>query len=399
MEKEVIVFGTAEEGALEQAKNCLDQADKFVLMADNHKGYNMPIGGVAAYKNHVSPAGVGFDIGCGNKAIKLSLKYDDIKDNLNPIAQAIAKNISFGVGRINMTPVDTSFFQDRRFSDIPFLYSNPVMIDKAKQQLGTVGSGNHYVDLFKDEDGYIWIGVHFGSRGFGHAIATEFITRAGGSANDNMDDAPALLEIDTKDCEEYFKCMELAGEYAYLGRDWVCDCVKKIIGGDTVEVLEEVHNHHNFVWYEEHDDEHYYVVRKGATPAFPGQTGFIGASMGENAVIIEGVESEASKKALYSTVHGAGRVMSRTKAAGKNKWVDGVPIRDGSGVVNFDDVKKSMQDKGIILIGGGADEAPEVYKRLPDVLKEHEGTIKILHTLEPLIVVMAGENEFDPYKD
>lgn len=398
MEKEVIVFGTAEEGALEQANVCLEDADKFILMADNHKGYNMPIGGVAAYKNHISPAGVGFDIACGNKAVKLDLKYDDVKDRLQEIAEAIPRFISFGVGRVNKEQIESDLFRDSRWNNIAFFVNNTQLVNKAFAQLGTVGSGNHYIDIFKDEDDYIWIGVHFGSRGLGHAIASEFITRAGGSPNDNMDLAPALLEADTPDFEEYLKCMELAGEYAYAGRDWVVQKVADLIMLE-VPFLEEIHNHHNFAWYEEHDGENYYVVRKGATPAFPGQKGFIGGSMGEDAVIIEGVESEASKKALYSTVHGAGRVMSRTKAAGKNKWIDGVPVRDNSGVVDFDTVKKAIQDKGIILIGGGADEAPEVYKRLPEVLEAHQDTIKILHTLTPLVVVMAGADEYDPYKD
>jgi tRNA-splicing ligase RtcB len=203
--------------------------------------------------------------------------------------------------------------------------------------------------------------------------------------------------------------MNLAGKYAYMGRDWVCQTVADIIKG---KIIEEIHNHHNFAWKEIHNSEEYWVVRKGATPAFPGQLGFVGSSMGDNSVIIEGVESEISKEAFYSTVHGAGRIMSRTLAAGKKKKVTVTRTRpDGTtyefkewqtvskGLVDFEAVQKRIYSNGTILRGAGADEAPEVYKKLPEVLKAHEGTIKIIHTLTPLIVVMAGGDEFDPYKD
>jgi tRNA-splicing ligase RtcB len=163
-----------------------------------------------------------------------------------------------------------------------------------------------------------------------------------------------------------------------------------------------VHNHHNFAWKEEHDGRELVVVRKGATPAFPGQRGFIGGSMGDDAVIVEGArdgDSAAQRRSLFSTVHGAGRVMSRTQARGKTKgW--GAKARIVSpGLVSWDMVKAWIGPKGVILRGGGLDEAPHAYRRLPDVLAAQGDTIRVLHTLRPVIVVMAGENEFDPYKD
>ena len=115
---------------------------------------------------------------------------------------------------------------------------------------------------------------------------------------------------------EYIELMRLAGQYAYAGRDWVCTRVAELLGAN---ILEEIHNHHNFAWREEHNGQEYWVVRKGATPAFPGQTGFVGGSMGEDAVIVRGVDTVESRAALYSTVHGAGRVMGRMKARGKWK--------------------------------------------------------------------------------
>lgn len=403
----IIKFGDVDEGALKQAENCLGEAVAIALMADNHKGYGMPVGGVAVYKDKISPAGVGFDIACGNKAVRLDVKYEDIKDRLPQIAQEIWDALSFGVGRKNETPFEHPLFESELW-DIDFHKENPGIKATARNQLGTIGSGNHYVDVFKDENDDIWVGVHFGSRGLGHKTASHFMQLAGDNTN-IMDETPHCLSTDSKDGQDYLKAMELAGMYAYAGRDWVCLTVANIVGGIIVE---EIHNHHNFAWKETHNGEEYWVVRKGATPAFPKQKGFVGSSMGDNSVIIEGVDSERSKEAYYSTVHGAGRVMSRTQATGKKKKVVTLRTRpDGTtyefkefkivekGRVDFDKVKQTIKDNDIILIGAGADEAPEVYKKLPEVLSAHEGTIKVLHTLKPLIVCMAGENEFDPYKD
>jgi tRNA-splicing ligase RtcB len=190
--------------------------------------------------------------------------------------------------------------------------------------------------------------------------------------------------------------MTLAGRYAYAGREAVArHVVRGILGAKAIE---EVHNHHNFAWREEHEGERYWVVRKGATPAFPGQKGFVGGSMGDDAVIIEGVDSPASREALFSTVHGAGRIMSRTAAKGKFVKVDGKRIRK-EGLVRHDEMMKWIADKNVVLRGGDLDEAPQAYRRLPDVLAAHEGTIRILHTLKPLGVAMAGKDIVDPYKD
>lgn len=402
--KEILKFGTPEQGAIEQAENCLHEAVAFALMGDNHKGYGMPVGGVAVYKDKICPAGVGFDIACGNKAVKLDVKYSDVKDRLPLIAQDIWERISFGIGQKNDTRVEHELFDDPLWESMQLLKD---LKTKAKAQLGTIGSGNHYIDVFKDEEDFIWVGVHFGSRGLGHTIASHFMKLAGDNVN-IMDETPHTLDVNSEDGQNYIKAMNIAGRYAYAGRDWVCETVAKIIGGN---IIDEVHNHHNFAWLEKHDGVTYWVVRKGATPAFPEQRGFVGSNMEDNSVILKGVDSELSKKAFYSTMHGAGRVMSRTQALGKKrkeivkrKKPDGTEYdftewKTEGGLVDFESVKKRVTDKGIILLGAGADEAPEVYKKLADVLKDHEGTVEVLHTLSPLIVCMAGKEEFDPYKD
>ena len=193
----------------------------------------------------------------------------------------------------------------------------------ARQQLGTVGSGNHYVDLLEDAEGHVWIGVHFGSRGFGHRTATGFMRIAAGRPvgrrpRRRRDGRASLFCClwTPPSGQDYFEAMTIAGEYAYAGREAVVERVRAILGAS---VTDSVHNHHNFAWREAHDGESRVVVRKGATPAFPGQRGFVGGSMGDASVILEGVDSSASRAALYSTVHGAGRVMSRTQAAGRRQ--------------------------------------------------------------------------------
>lgn len=382
------VWGEAEEGALAQIKNCARTADAVALMADNHKGYAVPIGGVLAYYEHISPSGVGFDIACGNKAVLLDIPAAEVRKNIRRIMDTIWNNLSFGIGRKNNTRVDHPLFDDPAWK-LRAVASHKEM---AHNQLGTIGSGNHYVDLLEDELGRTWVGVHFGSRGLGHKTATFFL-EAGG-AQDGMDVDPLILSFRSSLGEDYLTCMELAGRYAYAGRDWVCGEVARLL---KAKILDEVHNHHNFAWRENHNGCDMWVIRKGATPAFPGQRGFVGGSMGDISVILEGVDSEESKAALYSTVHGAGRVMSRTAARGKINRKTGEVISPGA--VSREMMLSWVHDQHVELRGAGTDELPHCYKRLPEVLKHHGATVRILHTLKPIGVAMAGENEFDPYKD
>jgi tRNA-splicing ligase RtcB len=388
------IFGRHDERTLAQMDRCMQVGSVAggVLCADGHLGYAHPIGGVIAYEDHVSISGVGFDIGCGNLAARLDVKKSEIEDRVGTIARDIAGNVSFGLGRTNTEKVEHPLFDDEEAWNAAAVQDLKVM---ARGQLGTVGSGNHYVDLFEDEAGFVWIGVHFGSRGLGHKSATKYLKQAGG--RDGMDVEPALVRADTELGKRYLAAMELAGSYAYAGREWVVDKVRSILGANSTEA---VHNHHNYAWREEHAGRKLWVVRKGATPAFPGQRGFVGGSMGDDAVILEGIDSEKSREALYSTIHGAGRVMSRTEARGRFQRdpATGKKIRM-PGRVRHDEMLAWLRQKGVLLVGGGLDEAPQAYRRLPEVLAEHEGTVRVLHTLRPFAVIMAGEKEFDPYKD
>lgn len=294
----------------------------------------------------------------------------------------------------------------------------------------TVGGGNHYVDVFVDEEGYVWVGVHFGSRGLGHNIAMGFNALAGGyNWGERVAEREGLLSLQSILGQDYWELMHLAGDYAYAGREWVANTVVKILGGKQVDL---VHNNHNFAWREKHyivDDDYtdeVIVVRKGATPAFPGQRGFIGGSMGDDAVIVEGAldggrlspfvmkeglddypepVGRVQERAMYSTVHGAGRVMSRTEAKGKRNRKTGELKLDADGnAVKPPKITEQMMDewlkeRGVIRRGGEVDEAPQAYRRLPDVLAAQGNTVNVLHTLKPVIVVMAGSDVFDPYRD
>ncbi len=390
-------FGPVDERALKQLQNCTKQAEFAVLCADHHPGYSQPIGGAVAYKDHISPSGVGYDIACGNKAVMTDAHLGDI--NISKVMDDIARLIGFGVGRPNPEPVDHEVFD--KIANAEFAPQRQ-LVDMTRAQLGTVGSGNHYVDIFADEKDRIWIGVHFGSRGFGHKTASGFLALAKGKKFDErapegeMDSPPVLFETSSALGQDYIAAMHLAGDYAYAGRDVVCNKVLEILGA---KALDSIHNHHNFAWRETHFGEDVWVVRKGCTPAFPGQKGFVGANMGSVSVILQGVDSEASKEGLYSTVHGAGRIMSRTQAAGKMKWIQGKPTRVSTGLIDWGKTQSELRKLKVELRGGGADEAPGVYKKLDEVLEYHEGTIKILHRLRPLGVAMAGVEVHDPYKD
>jgi tRNA-splicing ligase RtcB (3'-phosphate/5'-hydroxy nucleic acid ligase) len=388
------VWGGVDDKTLNQIRRTRDTgAARVALTADNHLGYGVPIGGVAAYKDAISPTGVGFDIACGNKAMLTDMAGTELRKNIKTIMDDIWKTISFGVGRKNEEQVDHALFESLDWKVNRTVWN---LKQKAQQQLGTVGSGNHYVDLFTDEYDRVWIGVHFGSRGFGHGVATHFLKELG--AVDGMEVDPVVVSLHTALGQDYLTAMNLAGEYAYAGRDWVVDRVRRILGA---EAIKEVHNHHNFAWPEEHDGEGYMVVRKGATPAFPGQLGFVGGTMTEPAVILSGVDSAENRLGLYSTVHGAGRVMGRMEAKGVIKTNKQTGEKR---VVREPKVTQEMMDSavaaaGIELRGAGVDESPFVYKRLPDVLAAHSASVIVHHYLKPVGVAMAGRNEFDPYKD
>src|ERR687897_2797378 len=296
-------FGPVDERSLAQLERCMEAGDaEFgVLCADHHPGYSQPIGGGIAYEGYVSPSGVGYDIGCGNKAARtdLALRDLDALGGVPAIMGEITRRISFGMGVPAQERTDHPVLDAIRAADFA---PQRKLSQLAESQLGTVGSGNHYVNLMADEDDRVWVGVHFGSRGFGHKTASGFLALAQGLAFEGrapegaMDSPPVLFEVGSELGESYVAAMQLAGDYAYAGRDIVVDKVLEILGAESTH---EVHNHHNFAWREEHFDTDVWVVRKGCTPAFPGQEGFVGATMGEPSVLLRGTESAEATESLY----------------------------------------------------------------------------------------------------
>lgn len=374
----LMILGDHEHGTLQQMRNCMTIGNVVagVVCADGHLGYAQPVGGVVAYEGQISISGVGFDIGCGNMAVKLDVPYADIKDRVIDITREIAKTVSFGVGRTNDERVEHALFDDSE------AWKASDMADyrgKAIGQLGTVGSGNHYVDLMEDETGHVWIGVHFGSRGLGHTSATKYLKAAGGK--DGINVPPTVVDERSEIGMRYIAAMELAGRYAYAGREWVVERVRRIVGGT---VLDSVHNHHNYAWREDHAGRRLWVVRKGATPAFPGQRGFVGGSMGDDAVILEGLDTEEARSALHSTVHGAGRVFGRKEA--KRRFAR-------------QEMEDWLRTRGVTLLGADLDESPMAYRRLDAVLSHHAASTRVVQRLRPFSVVMAGSGEVDPFKD
>lgn len=395
----ITTFGDVDEATMSQARTCAETGDvhSVALMADNHKGYAVPIGGVVAYRDQISPSGVGFDIACGVKAVKTNLTYNP--HSLAPkweraeILREIKDSIAFGIGRqSNLDKDAVSVMESTLWKRVPREVS--ALKQMAFDQLGSVGSGNHYIDLLTDDEGTLWVACHFGSRGFGHKIATHFLKAC--NAKDGMDVPPAIIDGETQPdlFDAYINSMKLAGEYAYAGRDLVIAKVLDILGAES---LDEIHNHHNFAWSETHDDELLWVVRKGATPAAPGQRGFVGGSMGDIAAVVVGTDTETARTTTRSTVHGAGRTMSRTAAKGKYHRKTGVLITPGRVDQGEHDAHMAAWD--VVVLGGELDESPFAYRSLQSVLDAQGDSIEVETKLRPIAVAMAGGDEFDPYKD
>jgi tRNA-splicing ligase RtcB len=400
----ITVFGEADTDTMQQIERCAadPRAVGAALMADNHKGYSMPIGGVVAYRNAVSPSGAGYDIGCGLRAVRTNLMADDVRPSMSRILDVLEQTLVFGIGQTSKRRYPHELFDDPVWKDVPYL-SNLKKL--AHEQLGTIGSGNHFVDLLEDEQGRLWVVCHFGSRGLGHKIASGYLALGAGRSfgdrtPDGMDIPPTVFDLGDWLGDSYLASMELAGRYAYAGRAIVAQQVLDVLGAHAVDWVE---NHHNYIWRENLNGEEAMVVRKGATPNQPGQRSVVGGSMGDITVILEGIDSDENQRALQSTIHGAGRVMSRTQAAGRTRWRrhKGKRIKEvvKPGKISREMMLEWLKREGVQLRGGGTDESPHVYRRLPDVLACHHGSVRVLHRLKPMGVLMAGEDVPDPYRD
>jgi tRNA-splicing ligase RtcB len=357
-----------EEGALAQAKDLANLKFSFkhiAIMPDSHFGYGMPVGGVMATEQVIVPNAVGVDIGCGMVAMKSDIKVEDMtQDELKRIMGEIRKVIPLGFNHQKEKQEWEGF---NRAPDIPIIQKE---LENAKYQLGTLGGGNHFIEIQKGDDGYVWLMIHSGSRNFGLQTATEYHNKATKMCEKWAADIPnsdlSFLPMDSPEGQEYFKAMNYALEFAFANRKLMMDRVVEIVGKE--HFLEDLINiHHNYAAMENHFGKNVLVHRKGATKATSGLTGIIPGSMGAPSYITEGLGNEES---FMSSSHGAGRRMGRKVAI---KTLDLKTEQDSMG----DILGKPRSAKNL-------DEAPGAYKPIDVVMANQTDLVKIKTKLEPM---------------
>jgi tRNA-splicing ligase RtcB (3'-phosphate/5'-hydroxy nucleic acid ligase) len=373
-----------EEGAVTQ----MDIAMKLpvtvagALMPDAHQGYGLPIGGVLATDNTVIPYGVGVDIGCRMCLSIYDIPSDDLKVNPNKYKRELIANTKFGAGQSwsGKQRAEHPVLEKPEFNATPLLRG---LRQKAAEQLGTSGGGNHFVEwgeieVFEDDPQlnlkagkYLALLSHSGSRGFGATIAAHYTKLA----KEHCKLPPearnlAFLGLDSEEGQEYWLSMTLAGDYASACHEVIHQRLTNAIGG---HLLARVENHHNFAWKEIHNGKEVIVHRKGATPAGKGVLGIIPGSMTAPGFLVRGKGDETS---INSASHGAGRQMSRT-AAIKN--------------ISRAEMKAILEEKGVMLIGAGLDEAPMAYKDINMVMAAQTDLVEVLAKFTPKIVRMADD--------
>jgi tRNA-splicing ligase RtcB len=382
------IWGThLEPEALQQLKNAcsLPVAVAGALMPDAHVGYGLPIGGVLATRDAVIPYAVGVDIACRMKMSVLDLPLAALSDDQPRLTRAIERETRFGIG---------ATFRDRRRHDVMDADWSVTSItarlkDRAWTQLGTSGSGNHFVEFGEltvmnegtglPEGRYLALLSHSGSRGTGAQIAQHYSTLA---RQLRPELPPALkhlawLDLSSAAGQEYWAAMELMGRYAAANHALIHAHVARALGA---EVLLDLENHHNFAWRERHrlpDGSVRTVIvhRKGATPAGAGVVGIIPGSMGTPGYVVRGRGEAAS---LESAAHGAGRRMSRTKAKQTFTW---------------EATRAFLRERGVTLISAGLDEVPMAYKDIDEVMAAQRDLVEPLARFEPRLVKMAPAGE------
>lgn len=350
------------------------------LMPDAHVGYGLPIGGVLAVENAVVPYAVGVDIACRMKLSVLDTPPATLRDRFNLYKEALEGGTRFGVGSEHERPQDHAVM-DQDWSVTRITREKK---DIAWKQLGTSGSGNHFVefgvltladkadDLGLEAGEYVALLSHSGSRGAGAAVCSTYSAIARARLSRKYEDLCYLawLPMDSEAGQEYWAAMNLMGDYAAANHDVIHRLVSKLLGA---KILAGVENHHNFAWRETHGGKEVIVHRKGATPAGKGVLGVIPGSMATPAFVVRGKGNDES---LYSASHGAGRRMSRTKAKEKYTWKA---------------VQKDLEKKGVHVLSAGADEVPGVYKNIEDVMRDQADLVDIIARFDPKLVKMCGD--------
>jgi len=350
------------------------------LMPDAHLGCGLPIGGVLATRNAVIPYAVGVDIACRMKLSVWDRPPEDLETHSDRLADAIETQTSFGIGasfekRRNHRVMD----EDWRITAVTHRSK-----DKAWSQLGTSGSGNHFVEfgvleltepeLGLDAGRYLALLSHSGSRGVGNLVARHYSELAMSLHSDLPKQHRHLswLDLDTEGGHDYWQAMQLMGRYAAANHKLIHHHIAEELGA---EVIAGVENHHNFAWIEEHDGEELVVHRKGATPAGPDVLGMIPGSMATAAYVVRGRDSSES---LRSAAHGAGRRMSRKQAKKRYRWSD---------------VTAMLRKNRIRLLSAGLDEVPMAYKDIDAVMGAQEDLVRPIARFQPRLVKMAPSGE------
>ena len=350
------------------------------LMPDAHIGYGLPIGGVLAVENAVIPYAVGVDIACRMKLSVLDVPTETLRTKRSLCTHALEKGTRFGVGSRYQRP------QSHPVMDRDWTVSRVTREhkDRAWKQLGTSGSGNHFVEfgvltLAEDDQQlglargeYVALLSHSGSRGAGAAVCSTYSSIARSRLPKRYQELSYLawLELDSAEGQEYWAAMNLMGEYAAANHEVIHRLVTKQLGA---EVVAGVENHHNFAWKEVHGDRELIVHRKGATPAAAGVLGVIPGSMGSPAFVVRGKGNPAS---FHSAAHGAGRRMSRKQA--KRTY-------------NLRAIKEQLAGRGILVLSAGADEVPGVYKDIHTVMQQQADLVDTVARFDPKIVKMCGD--------
>lgn len=357
-------------------------------MPDVHTGKGSTVGSVIPTKGAIIPASVGVDIGCGMIAVLTSLTADDLPDNLAPIRHAIEKAVPHGrtVGRGKRDI--GSWENPPQIVDQYWAKLNPQfqkLVEKYPRfrntnnyhHLGTLGTGNHFIEVCLDEHNQVWIMLHSGSRGIGNAIGTFFIEQAKKDMESHIANLPnkdlAYLKEGTEHFDDYVEAVEWAQEYAKLNREVMMQntikAIRSILKKPFTTHEMAVNCHHNYVQKERHFGEEIFVTRKGAVSAKKGELGIIPGSMGAKSFIVRGLGNEES---FHSCSHGAGRVMSRTEA--KKTFTIKDQIQATKGV-------ECRKDAAVI------DEIPMAYKNIDDVMAAQKDLVEIVHTLKQVICV------------
>lgn len=363
-----------DEETLKQTKNIANLPIAYhhvALMPDAHVGFGMPIGGVLATEDAIIPNAVGVDIGCGMHAVRTSLK-DLPRNTLETVASKIRSRIPLGFEH-QKQPRSWEGFKEA--PDLPIVRQE---LDSARHQLGTLGGGNHFIELQKDHTGHLWIMVHSGSRNFGLKIAEEYHRKAKNYCSEHKLDLPdsnlAYLPVDSRLGREYLEGMNFALRFARENRRQIMEDILAILE-ETVgsfEVTDRIDIHHNYAAPEKHYGKEVIVHRKGATAAFKSLRGIIPGSQGSPSYIVEGKDNPLSFK---SCSHGAGRRLGRNEARKKLDLAEEVRRLESLGVIHAVRKPKDL------------DEASGAYKDIQKVMDAQRDLVDIILELQPLAVV------------